>query len=99
MRDNHSDMSLSWKVRTSLYHGLIGLAIGSVCGGIIGAAVFGLTSWLKENPEEPACIFAGTMIGLVFGIIGGLALGFIIGLFSGWKAASDEPMLKSTKLH
>ncbi|MDQ3820642.1 MAG: hypothetical protein M3362_23575 [Acidobacteriota bacterium] len=91
-------MSLKLKVRTSLYHGLIGLAIGSVCGGIIGAAVLGFTSWLRENPEEPAWIFAGTMIGLMFGIIGGLGLGFIIGLFSGWKAASDESMLKSAQL-
>ncbi len=91
-------MSLRWKVRTSLYHGLIGLAIGSVCGGIIGAAVLGFTSWLRENPEEPAWIFAGTMIGLVFGIIGGLVLGFIIGLFSGWKATSGEPVLKSANV-
>ena len=29
-----------------------------------------------ENPEEPAWIFAGTMVGLIFGIVGGSVLGF-----------------------
>ncbi|MGI8996976.1 MAG: hypothetical protein ACR2GW_09955 [Pyrinomonadaceae bacterium] len=75
-------MSPLSKIRISLNRGLIGLAIGGVCGGVIGAAVLWFISWLRENPEEPAWIFAGTMIGLMFGVFCGSALGFIIGLFS-----------------
>ena len=56
-------------------HGLIGIAIGSVSGGLVGAAVRGLASWFKENPEEAVWIFVGTMMGLACGVMGGLVSG------------------------
>ena len=75
MRESHPDVSLGWNIRTALYHGLIGIAIGSVGGGLVGAAVWGLASWFKENPEEPVWIFVGTKMGLAYGVMGGLVSG------------------------
>jgi hypothetical protein len=77
----------------------MGLAIGGVGGGIIGASFMRLVSWLRENPEEPAWIFAGTVVGLMFGTVGGSLLGLIIGLFSAHNVDSPEAMLKSPSLH
>ena len=96
---NVQDMSSVSKIRISLYRGLIGMAIGCVSGGILGASVMWFISWLRENPEEPAWIFAATMVGLMFGIIGGAMIGFIVGLFSAHNVGSHEPMLKSPNLH
>jgi len=79
---NVQDITSLSKPSMSLYRGLIGLAIGCVSGGILGASVVWFISWLRENSEEPAWIFAGTVVGLIFGIVGGSLLGFIIGLFS-----------------
>ncbi len=87
------------KIRISLYRGLVGLAIGCVSGGILGASVMWSISWLRENPEEPSWLFAGTVVGLMFGIVGGSVLGFIIGLISAHSFASREPMLRSASLH
>jgi hypothetical protein len=80
-------MRLLLKIRIPVYRGLIGLAIGCVSGGILGASVMRFISGLRENPEEPAWIFAGTMIGSIFGIAGGSLLGFIIGTFSAQRAS------------
>ncbi|MDQ3668182.1 MAG: hypothetical protein M3410_16740 [Acidobacteriota bacterium] len=95
---NAQDMTSPSKIRISLYRGLIGLAIGCVSGGILGASVMWFISWLRENPDEPAWIFAGTMVGLMFGIVGGSLLGLIIGLFSAHNVGSRAPML-SPSLH
>jgi hypothetical protein len=75
------------------------MAIGCVSGGILGASVMWFISWLRENPEEPAWIFAGTMVGLMLGIVGGSLFGFIIGLFSPLNVGCREPMFKSPGLH
>ena len=41
--------------------------------GSIGTFVMWLISpGLRENPEEPAWVFVGTMFGLVFGIVSGV---------------------------
>ena len=97
--NNVQDMSSISKIRMSVYRGLLGMAIGCVSGGILGASGMWLISWLRENPEEPAWIFAGTMVGLMFGIVSGSLLGFIIGLFSAPHVGSCEPMLKSSSSH
>ena len=76
------------RIRMSFYRGLIGIGIGCVSGGISGASVMWVFSWLRENSEEPAWIFAGTMVGLMLGIVGGSMLGFIIGLLSAHNVGS-----------
>ena len=86
------------RIRISFYRGLIGIAIGCVSGGILGASVMWFISRLRESPEEPAWIFAGTMVGLGFGIVGGSLLGFVIGLLSARRLTSSE-RLKPASLH
>ena len=66
----------------SLYRGAIGLIIGGLGGSVVGLFGGWLVSWLRENPEEPAWIFVGTLFGLVVGLVGGSALGLVVGLFS-----------------
>jgi hypothetical protein len=95
---NVLDMTQPSRIRISLYRGLIGLAIGSVGGGVLGGSVMWLISRLRENPEEPAWIFAGTMVGLMFGIVGGSLLGVIIGLFAVRNVGSHVPVLKTSSL-
>ncbi len=90
-------MSLLSNIRISLYRGLVGLVIGSIGGGIVGAVVMWLISRQRENPEEPAWIFAGTVFGLAFGVFAGSVAGFIAGLVSFRSSVSGEPMLKSTR--
>ena len=75
------------------------MGIGCASGGILGASVMRFISGLRENPEEPAWIFAGAMVGLMCGIIGGSLIGFIAGLFSAHNVGPPEPMLKSPSLH
>ena len=89
MKEHHSGMQRPSKFRVSIYRGLVGLVIGGVCGGVIGAAALGFTSWLRENPEEPAWVFAGAAVGLTLGITCGAALGLTIGLFPVRRIASD----------
>jgi len=83
------------KNRTWLFHGLIGLAIGCVSGGFLGASVMRSISQVRENPEEPAWIFAGTMVGLIFGMVGGSLLGFIFGVLSSTLADAKRRFFKS----
>jgi hypothetical protein len=71
------------QIKDVVYRGHLGLALGSVCGGIVGAATFWFTAWLRENPEEPAWIFANTIFGLAFGVFGGSILGLVVGLCAG----------------
>jgi Mg/Co/Ni transporter MgtE len=70
------------QIKALIHRGLIGLALGSVCGAIIGAVSFWFTAWLRENPDEPAWIFANTIFGLAFGVLGGSILGLFFGLFT-----------------
>ena len=83
-----SPMTPIRRIRISFYRGVIGIAIGCVSGGILGASVMWFISRSRENPEEPAWIFAGTMVGLMFGIVGGSLLGFLIGLLSAGNLGS-----------
>jgi hypothetical protein len=66
----------------SLYRSVVGLIIGGLCGGVVGLSGGWLVSWLRENPQEPAWIFAGTVFGLFTGLVGGSALGLVVGLLS-----------------
>jgi NhaP-type Na+/H+ or K+/H+ antiporter len=91
-------MSLLPGISINPFRGLIGLAVGGISGGIIGAILLWFVSWLRENPEEQAWILAGTWVGFVLGITCGSALGFIIGLVFTWKPDSNEQMLNPTKL-
>ena len=83
------------KIRIWGGHGLIGLAIGCVSGGFLGASVMWSISQLRENPEEPAWIFAGTMVGLIFGMVAGSLLGFILGILSSTLADAKRRFFKS----
>jgi NhaP-type Na+/H+ or K+/H+ antiporter len=67
-------------IRAFIHRAAIGVAVGSVCGAIIGAVSFWLTAWLRENPEEPAWIFANTIFGIAYGVLGGSILGLCVGL-------------------
>jgi len=69
-------------MRLSLYRGVLGLVIGGLAGSVIGASVMWFISWLRENPEEPAWIFAGTVVGLMLGLLTGSIVGFLLGLFT-----------------
>ena len=83
------------KNRTWLFPGLIGLAIGCVSGGFLGASVMWSISQVTENPEEPAWRFAGAMVGLIFGMAIGSVLGFIFGVLSSNLADAKRRFFKS----
>lgn len=82
------------QTKTLIHGGVLGVVFGSVCGAIIGAVSFWFTAWLRENPEEPAWIFANTIFGLAYGVLGGSILGLCVGLLAarifGLKLRGDE---------
>jgi hypothetical protein len=65
--------------------------LGCVCGGLGGSIIFGFQAWLKEDPDEPAWIFAGTILGLWTGIFCGVIGGLIIGLIVQMGKWLSEP--------
>ena len=70
------------QTKNLMYGGVFGLVVGSFCGAIIGAVSFWFTAWLRENPDEPAWIFANTIFGLGYGILAGSIFGLCVGLIA-----------------
>jgi hypothetical protein len=79
----------------SFYRGVIGLAVGGLSGSVIGAGAMWLIPSLRENPEEPAWIFAGTVVGLMLGLVVGSMVGFLVGFFTVRGHNSDKLLPKS----
>jgi len=86
-------VALASKVRIYLLRGIVGLAIGGFGGAVVGAVVLGFQSWLTENPEEPAWVFAGITLGVMFGAFVGSIVGFVVGIVTTRNAASEEVTL------